>query len=164
MRLFLPNHSISDLTPLKKLRRITVLNLAANPIRDIYPLYGLTQIKYLTVSNITGITDYPWLQLMSQLIELDLGHSGIRNIAFLERLSLKNVKMLWLDGNNITNIEPLWNAVNDHDALTGSSSHSINLVGNDILGTDIPPTTTYAYNRRHINDLLEIYGITVLTD
>lgn len=101
--------SITDVSPLAKLRNLTYLDLGNNyKISDLTPLANLTNLKRLNLeyNNITNIT--PLVSLI-KLENLDLRSNKISDITSLANLT--NLRTLGLDVNTsevtITDLSPL---------------------------------------------------------
>lgn len=65
-------NNIKDITPLKKLSRLTILNLSNNQIEDISPLAGLTNMAELYLRS-NKVRDLSPLSSMVNLTTLDVG-------------------------------------------------------------------------------------------
>lgn len=79
------NH-IEDISPLKDLRQLTTLDIRQNPIRDFTPLTDLVELTDLNLRE-TGITDLGLLERMPGLVHLNIhSNPGITSIRPLETL------------------------------------------------------------------------------
>lgn len=105
----LNNNKISDITPLKLLTRLRKLSLTNNLIIDIKPLESLTK---LTDIGITGnrITDISPLRNMTDLNVLSANRNQISEVSFL-RFNTK-LEKLFLAYNQITDIMALKSLIN----------------------------------------------------
>ena len=113
--LFLNNNYITDISPLRGLTNLRVLNLSNlkpdwttlpnNQIMDISPLRGLTNLSILDLSG-NQITDISPLRGLSNLwYPLNLSNNRIADISPLGGLT--KLYELRLSNNQITNISPL---------------------------------------------------------
>jgi len=106
------NNEISDLSPLRTLEDLRVLNLMGSyDNRDLSPLRGLKNLTHLYLSGENASKGSIWscdLSALADLINLEvlvLKRMGIRDITPLTRL--RNLKVLDLYGNMIDDITPL---------------------------------------------------------
>ena len=123
------SNSISDLSPLSGLIKLTELNLFRNTIADISPLSSLTELRVLDLSGNSFILD---LSSLSGLTRMRTLHLYTNNISDLSPLS-DMTELRWLDVSNnlIWDISPLStltelrglalnnNAVSDLSPLSG---------------------------------------------
>ena len=96
---------VSDLSPLAGLTNLKTLRTYAARELDLSPLKGLTSLRHLGIA-VSGVSD---LSPLSGLIHLEvLNLEGNRRISNTSPLvSLKNLKELRLDTNNISDVSPL---------------------------------------------------------
>ena len=78
-------HSISDVSPLARLRKLDWLNLSGNNISDVSPLANLTRLYWLDLSY-NNISDVSALAKLVKLEELDLSDNPITDAAPLADL------------------------------------------------------------------------------
>jgi small GTP-binding protein len=104
MSLNLSENQISDISPLRELKRIEELRLDNNQITDISPLRGLTQLKKLTLPE-NQISDISPLRELKRIEELRLDNNQITDISPLGELT--QLKELNLHENQISDIFPL---------------------------------------------------------
>lgn len=104
-RFIAQDNGISDLTPISELYSLTSVNLMINSITDLTPLTELNKLIDLAVNNnlITKLPDQ--IGNMKQLKVLWLSNNKISDITPLNNLT--NLEMLLLECNNITDISPL---------------------------------------------------------
>ena len=100
----LEDNSISDISPLAGLTNLTWLELDNNSISDISPLAGLTKLTWLSLGG-NPISDISSLKRLTNLIDLWLAYNFISDISSLKRLT--NLTRLWLGANSISDISPL---------------------------------------------------------
>ena len=119
--------SISDLSPLAKLTKLRWLQFESSPISDLSPLVGLTGLETLRTYRSTDLDLSP-LKGLTNLVNLTVAGSGVSDLAPLSGLirlemlnleanrrisnisslaSLKNLKELRLDTNNVSDVSPL---------------------------------------------------------
>ena len=103
-KLSLSSNNISDISSLSSLTNLTMLDLAYNSISGITPLSGLTKLAWLELSG-NGISDITPLSGLTGLTNLYLRFNSISDISSLS--SLTNLTVLWLRENNISDIAPL---------------------------------------------------------
>ena len=126
--------SVSDISPVAGLTKLTHLGFAANNvISDISALAGLTNLTALWV-NSNNISDISPLAGLTKLTRLGLSENSISGISALAGLT--NLTLLKLDNNSISDLSPL-------AANTGLGSRTeINVKGNPLsylsIHTHIP--------------------------
>jgi hypothetical protein len=94
--------SIGDITALKHLKKLRVLDLGCNEIANIEPLGQLTSLFSLQLNN-NIITDINELAKMADLTILDLRHNLLKNIHALR--SLSKLKIAGLCNNKINELQ-----------------------------------------------------------
>ena len=128
------NSSVSDISPVAGLTKLTHLGFAANNvISDISALAGLTNLTALWVNG-NNISDISPLAGLTKLTRLGLSENSISGISALAGLT--NLTLLKLDNNSISDLSPLV-------ANTGLGSRTeINVKGNPLsylsIHTHIP--------------------------
>ncbi len=106
------NNSISDLTPIAGMTKLTGLGLTftdknpATKLVSIKALEGMTELETLTISY-TGIKDITPLAGLTKLTSLTLNNSGLTSTAALEKLS--KLTTIDLSANKITDVSGLKN-------------------------------------------------------
>ena len=98
---------IIELTGLEYATNLTELRLGGNPIRDISPLAGLTQLTLLRLNDCWTIDDISSLAHLTQLNWLDLDRNLIVDIRSLAGLTA--LTSIDLRGNRIIDVSPLAN-------------------------------------------------------
>ena len=99
----LSSRNISDISPLRHLRRIYMLNLDNNRIVDISPLSDIEELVVLSLSN-NRISDLsPLHGLKHSLLALNLNGNPIKDLKQLR--TLNNLSMLDLERVPITDLE-----------------------------------------------------------
>ena len=123
------SNSISDLSPLSSLTKLTELNLFRNTIADLSPLSNLTELRVLDLSANSYISDISPLSGLTMMRTLHLYNNNISNLSPLSGMT----ELRWLDVSNnlIWDISPLStltelrglalnnNAVSDLSPLSG---------------------------------------------
>ena len=152
------NSSVSDISPVAGLTKLTHLGFAANNvISDISALAGLTNLTALWVNG-NSISDISPLAGLTKLTRLGLSENSISGISALAGLT--NLTLLKLDNNSISDLSPLV-------ANTGLGSRTeINVKGNPLsylsIHTHIPAIqsrgVTVEFDNRPHPALLKISG------
>ena len=101
--------SISDLTPLKDLKKLEFLRLSHNNIEDVTPLKDLTNLKHLYISH-NRIADVSSLGKLRDLVDFDISINYIADASVAKNYSKLN--MFNAVRNKITDISYL-------DTITG---------------------------------------------
>ena len=123
------SNSISDLSPLSGLIKLTELNLFRNTIADISPLSNLTELRVLDISGNSYISDLSPLSGLTRMKTLHLYTNDVSDLSPLTGMT----DLRWLDvsSNLIWDISPLSgltelggvalnnNAVSDFSPLSG---------------------------------------------
>lgn len=97
-------NEVTDITPLRGLRKLTFLSLGGNHINDIAPLAEFTSLKVLALSGCEA-QDYSPLSKLLNLQLLKLDNSTLADVSPL--IPLTNLKYLWLAGCPVSNYYPL---------------------------------------------------------
>ena len=103
-RLNLWGNNILDISPLAGLTKLTQLELSNNNISDISPVAGLTHLTYLDLDG-NSISDISGVSELTGLTRLEIGGSNISDLSPLANLT--NLTILWLYGNTISDLSPL---------------------------------------------------------
>ena len=103
------SNSISDISPLANLTKLTDLSLERNEISDLSPLARLSNLEILELWD-NSISDISPLANLTKLEGLFLGRNSISDISPLANLT--NLERLFLAGNSISDISPLANLTN----------------------------------------------------
>ena len=135
--------NIGFVAPLKKLQN---LNLYSNGIQDISPLAGLVDLQTLFMPW-NPVTNYATLSALTNLVELDIGHSGTTNLDFIA--PLQKLQSLSLDDDRVPDISALagrtnllslnlnWNGVTNPAVLASLTGlQELHLTGNNL--TNVP--------------------------
>ena len=123
------SNSISDLSPLSGLIKLTELNLFRNTIGDLSPLSNLTELRVLDISGNSYISDLSPLSGLTRMKTLHLYTNDVSDLSPLTGMT----DLRWLDvsSNLIWDISPLSgltelggvalnnNAVSDFSPLSG---------------------------------------------
>ena len=172
------SNSVSDLSPLSGLTKLTELWLQRNAISDISPLAGLTSLTRLSLGG-NSVSDISAVAGLTNLTELWLWNNNISDISPLA--SLIKLKRLDIPQNSISDISMVAGLINltrlnvDNNAISEISVVSglthlteLYLGGNSI--TDISAITglthltrLYLWNNA-ISDTSALAGLTNLTD
>ena len=156
-RLNLWGNNISDISPLAGLTKLTQLELSNNNISDISPVAGLTHLTYLdldgnSMSDISGVSE------LTGLTRLEIGGSNISDLSPL--VNLTNLTILWLYGNTISDLSPLVTntGLGDGDAVYVAG----NPLSYTSINTHIPALqnrgVTVEFDNRAHSALLKISG------
>ena len=100
----LSGQDISDITPLRYMKKLTYLVLNDNNITDISALQGLRRLRALKLKN-NRITDISAVQETPNLVYLDLNGNQIKDITPVR--SLKDLTTLSLSNNPVSDLRPL---------------------------------------------------------
>ena len=174
---FINSNSISDISPLAGLNKLTDLDLEGNSISDISPLEGLNNLFDLDLSD-NSISDISPLENLTRLESLNITRNSISNISPLENLTKLNGLSLW--NNSISDISPLEgltnlvtlyldnNFISDISPLEGLIDlENLSLGGNSI--SDISPLEglnnlfDLYLSDNSISDILPLEGLNNLT-
>ena len=150
-------NSVSNISALSGLTKLTHLDLADNNVSDISALSGLTKLTHLDlpdnnvsdISALSGLTNLTWLDLQRNNVSDISALSGLTNLTFLD---------LWI--NNVSDISPL---VSNTGLGTGDS---VNLYRNPLsypsIYTHIPALKTrgvaVAFDNRVPTTLTKVSG------
>ena len=99
------SNSISDLSPLSGLTKLTELNLFRNTIADLSPLSNLTELIELDLSGNVYISDLSPLSGLTGMRTLQLYSNNISDLSPLS--SLTDLRWLGVSNNLIWDIAPL---------------------------------------------------------
>ena len=105
--------ALSDISPLRELKKLELLRLSHNDIIDISPVEGLTNLKHLFLSH-NQIKNIDAVKNLTNLESLDfarnIGEERISDISAIANLT--KLKLLGLSDANIPDISVLRNLVN----------------------------------------------------
>ena len=96
--------SISDLTPLKDLKKLEFLRLSHNNIEDVTPLKDLTNLKHLYISH-NRIADVSSLGKLTNLVDFDISINYIADVSVAKNYN--KMTMFNAIRNKITDISAL---------------------------------------------------------
>ncbi len=100
----IPNHRVSDLSPLMTLSRLRVADLSGNRIRDLAPLSGLVQLEELNISH----NEVGGLDTLASLAELKiLDVSGNRVESLVPLVGLTQLRSLDVSENRLVRLDAL---------------------------------------------------------
>ena len=100
----LPNHRVSDLSPLMTLGLLRVADLSGNRIRNLAPLIGLVQLEELDISQ-NEVDSLAALASLTQLRSLDASGNRVDTLAALA--GLVEIRALNVSGNRVESLVPL---------------------------------------------------------
>lgn len=102
--LVLSGTEVADLSPLEDLVQLKVLYLQGTKVVDIEPLRRLTKLRSLDLGA-TAIKDFSALESLRELRVLSLSESSIEDLAVLEGMN----ELRWLDlrGTQVSDLTPL---------------------------------------------------------
>ena len=152
---FINSNSVSDLSPLAGLTRLTKLGLENNSIANISPLAGLTNLTDMEIGG-NKITDVSSLAGLTKLTLLWLNNNSIADISPLTGLT--NLKTLVLENNSISDISPLAGLTN----LTQLRLY-INPISDISPLAGLTKLTSLGLGRNNISDISPLAGLTNLT-
>ncbi|WP_052957247.1 DUF5776 domain-containing protein [Levilactobacillus spicheri] len=116
--------SLSDLTPLESLTKLTYLDIEQDSVSDLTPLAKLTNLQTLT-ANHNFITDISPLANLKKLSYLDLDYNQIKDVTAIgEMPSLNN---LTLQENHIKDISPLAKLPDSMDSVMLDNNQIVDL-------------------------------------
>jgi len=116
--------SISDLTPLKDLKKLEFLRLSHNNIEDVTPLKDLTNLKHLYISH-NRIADVSSLGKLTNLVDFDISINYIADVSVAKNY------------NKMTLFNAIRNKITDISALKDVTSLLIlNVKQNDVKDID----------------------------
>lgn len=103
--LFLTGQKIKNITPLSKLKKLTILALDGNQITDLSPLSGLSSLQQLIVDG-NKIKSLSPLKNLHKLTDLLASNNQVADLS-----PLRGMKLKWaiLSGNQIKDLTPLKN-------------------------------------------------------
>jgi len=116
---------ISDLSPLKELRGLQLLNLAGSQVTDLSPLAELRGLQSLYLTG-TQVTDLSPLAELKSLRSLYLRITQVTDLSPLAEL--RDLQLLYLEGTLVTDLSPLAEL---------KSLQSLDLAGTQV--TDLSP-------------------------
>ncbi|MCL6602211.1 MAG: hypothetical protein K6T94_04975 [Paenibacillus sp.] len=103
--LFLPGHSIKNIKPISKMKKLTFLALEGNQITDLTPLSGLSNLENLILDGNKIKSLLPLINL-HKLTDLIASNNQIADLRPIQKLKLN---WIILNGNKIQNLQPLKN-------------------------------------------------------
>ena len=116
--------SISDLTPLKDLKKLEFLRLSHNNIEDVTPLKDLTNLKHLYISH-NRIADVSSLGKLRDLVDFDISINYIADVSVAKNY------------NKLTMFNAIRNKITDISALKDITGLLIlNVKQNDVKDID----------------------------
>lgn len=116
--------SISDLTPLKDLKKLEFLRLSHNNIEDVTPLKDLTNLKHLYISH-NRIADVSSLGKLTNLVDFDISINYIADVSVAKNY------------NKLTMFNAIRNKITDISALKDITGLLIlNVKQNDVKDID----------------------------
>ena len=116
--------SISDLTPLKDLKKLEFLRLSHNNIEDVTPLKDLTNLKHLYISH-NRIADVSSLGKLTNLVDFDISINYIADVSIAKNY------------NKLTLFNAIRNKITDISALKDITGLLIlNVKQNDVKDID----------------------------
>ena len=149
---YLGLNEIGDVSPLKNLTKLTVLDLHRNgKISDVSPLKGLTNLIWLSLRG-NRISDVSPLKDLINLIYLHLGYNQILDVSPLKTLA--KLTFLNLDANRISDVSPLSVLIN-----------LINIALDDNRISDVSPLSVLInlkFLNLNDNQILDVSPLSVL--
>ena len=149
-------YSITDLSALSSLTKLTGLDLSYNSITDVSALSGLTNLIYLRLEG-NNITDVSALAGLTNLTSLSLWNNNVTDISALTGLT--NLRHLDLWGNYVTDISALTGLTN----LTTLQAPGNNITDISVL-SGLTNLTSLSLSDNNITDISALTGLTNLTE
>jgi hypothetical protein len=147
--LALCNNQISDLSPLKELKNLTLIELSKNQITDLSPLKELKNLTQIDLSQ-NQITDLSPLKELKNLTQIDLSHNQITDLSPLKEL--KNLTYIDLENNQIKELPEEILALKLEIKWEYFSEDGISLVDNPL---DNPPIEVIKQGNKAIKAYFE---------
>ncbi|EBF5117001.1 hypothetical protein FH008_13480, partial [Listeria monocytogenes] len=149
------NPTLSDISPLSGLTKLTNLKIDSSNVSDISPLSGLTNLTSLSLRN-NQISDISPLSGLTKLTDLILNNNQISDVGPLG--NLPNLLDLEMRSNQISDVSPLSTLPKVFALRLGSNQIS------DISSlTDIPRLTVLQVEENHISDISGFRSSTYLS-
>ena len=158
VRLRLDSNTISDISPLSHLTKLTSLNLSGNDISDFSPLSNLTNLTTLTLIN-TTISNLLPLTNLTSLTDLNLAGNDLSNSDFSPLTSLTSLTRLELLVTKISDVSKLSSLAN----LT-SLDLSYNSISDISVLSGLTKLTSLNISWNSISDISVLSGLTKLTN
>ncbi|SCY75933.1 Ras of Complex, Roc, domain of DAPkinase [Flavobacterium anhuiense] len=145
-RYFSSNWYITDIKPLVRLKKLSILNLSNNEIETVASLYQLSHLSKLYLNN-NSISNFPSIDKFPELNELYLSNNQIRNIKFLssEDTAIQTVD---LHANQITDLTPIRKLISKIDIKDSKWENNTISIGRNPLS--IPPAEVVAKGKQSI--------------
>lgn len=149
--------SISDLTPLKDLKKLEFLRLSHNNIEDVTPLKDLTNLKHLYISH-NRIADVSSLGKLTNLVDFDISINYIADVSVAKNY------------NKMTMFNAIRNKITDISALKDITGLLIlNVKQNDVKDIDcvkdfVKLETLNLEDNKNISDIKVIKNLTKLKE
>lgn len=126
----LSGNSVTDITPLAGLTKLTILVLDDDPVADIAPLAALINLKVLAMSGCAA-RDYSAIANLTNLEMLKLNNSAITDSSPLA--SLTNLKRLYLGGCllSYTPLADIYDNLIDKDFIIASTLSELGFIMDD---------------------------------
>ena len=152
---YVNSNTVSDLSPLTGLTKLTALNLSYTTLADVS---ALSSLIYITRLNLDGntISDVSPLSELTQLTELFLSNNNASDISELSGLTY--ITRLNLDGNTISDVSPL-------SGLTNLTSLGLNnnTISDISVLSGLTQLTWLFLSNNTISDVSALSGLTQLT-
>jgi internalin A len=153
--LYLPQNSISDVSPLKSLTQLQVLSLKGNQIASISSLSGLTNLQklYLSENKLASVSS---LSKLTKLEVLELSNNSIQKVDGLK--GLKKLTRLTLAYNKLSDLTPLQALINlQYLDLSDNKITDITAL------TNLKKIKTLYLQRNYISNIKALSGMSKLT-
>ncbi len=153
--LYLPQNSISDVSPLKSLTELQVLSLKGNQIASISSLSGLTNLQklYLSENKLASVSS---LSKLTNLEVLELSNNSIQKVDGLK--GLKKLTRLTLAYNKLSDLTPLKALINlQYLDLSDNKITDITAL------TNLKKIKTLYLQRNYISNIKALSGMSKLT-
>jgi internalin A len=94
------NSNVTDLTPLRYLKKLQFLDLNSNPLQTVEPLGELPSLQRLGLNNTSDSLDFTPLASAPALVRLDLESNTLGNLSPLGLI--KTLREVWMNSSTLT--------------------------------------------------------------
>ena len=99
------NYDIADISAVKDMKKLVMLDISTNSVKDLTPIEGLTSLERLNAAN-NEISELPDMSNLEKLTAVDLSENQLTNVDELAKLT--NLEEINLSGNDgLTDITAL---------------------------------------------------------
>jgi len=145
-RYFSSNWHITDIKPLSRLKKLSILNLSNNEIETTTVLSTLSNISKLYLNN-NSIGNFPNIDKLTRLRELYLSNNQLKNVKFLTSVAA-TIQTVDLHSNQITDLTPIKNLISKLDIKDSKwENRTISITRNPL---SIPPAEVVAKGKQSV--------------